>query len=355
MVDRFVARLRSWDGLLLAVLIVVLALNYLFAPNFLTVQNQVNLWQNGIEKAIVVLAMAFVIINGEIDLSVASVMGLAAAIVAFLWEQGVAIEIGIITAVLAGVGIGLFNGFWVAIVGLPSLAVTLAGLIGYRGLAFVLIEDRSIGNADTAFPLWFEDIGQQPLAEFVGVLGSIPVLERVPFAMFFYFGLLLLAGVALGMSGFGRRNYVIGSSFQVARYSGVRVAAHKMAIMTISATVAATAGVLYASHLGAIRGSTALGFELDIITIVLLGGVSIFGGSGTMLGVFLSTVLVLSIRNGLGLQSVEGHTQTGVIGLLLILSVLVPNMLSSYQEAARRRALARDATAPRTSAGASPD
>lgn len=343
---RLARRLRSWDGLLLAVVAVVLLLNWAFAPNFLTVQNQVNLWQNGIEKAIIVLAMAFVIINGEIDLSVASVMGLAAVIVAVLWEQGVGIEVAMLVAILTGVGLGLFNGFWVAIAGLPSLAVTLAGLIGYRGLALIIIEDKSIGNADTAFPAWFEDIGQQPLSDFIGVLGSIPVLERVPLAMYVYFGLLILAAVTLGMAGFGRKTYVIGSSFQVARYSGVGVAAHKMAIMTLSATVAALAGVLYAAHLGAVRGSTAFGFELDIITIVLLGGVSIFGGSGTMLGVFLATLLVLNIRNGLGLQSVPGHTQTGVIGLLLILSVLLPNIFNSYQEGARRRALARAPAEP---------
>jgi rhamnose transport system permease protein len=118
-----------------------------------------------------------------------------------------------------------------------------------------------------------------------------------------------------------------------------------MAIMIISSVTAAVAGVLLTAHLGAVRGSTAFGWELDIITIVLLGGVSIFGGSGTMLGVFLSTMLVLNIRNGLGLNNVPGHTQTGVVGLLLILSVLLPNMIESYQGWARRRALARAARA----------
>jgi len=349
---RIKARLRSWDGLLLAVVLVVIALNWLTAPNYLSAQNQVNLWQNGIEKAIVVLAMAFVIINGEIDLSVASLMGLSAVIVAVLWEQGYPVELAILVAILTGVALGLFNGFWVAIVGLPSLAVTLAGLIGYRGLAFMLIEDRSIGNAETAFPSWFEDIGQQPLSQFIGLLDPVPVIERAPLAIFVYFGLLILAAATLGMAGFGRKTYVIGSSLQVARYSGVGVAVHKLAIMTISGTVAAIAGVLFASHLGAVRGSTAFGFELDIITIVLLGGVSVFGGSGTMLGVFLSTLLVLNIRNGLGLQSVPGHTQTGVIGLLLILSVLLPNLLGRYQEAARRRELARGS--PSTGDGREP-
>ena len=349
--QRITSRLRSWEGLLLLILAFVIVVNTASAPNYLFgdlgSQNQVNLWWIGIEKAIVVLAMAFVIINGEIDLSVASVMGLSSVVVAIAWEAGIPIEIGILLALLAGLGIGLFNGFWVAIVGLPSLVVTLAGLIGIRGLAFMLIEGRSIGNQETAFPTWFEDLGQQPLSEMVGVLGSIPFLDRVPFALYVYFVLLLLAGVVLGRSGFGRRNYVIGSSKDVALYSGVGVVRHKMTIMVISSTTAALAGVLLAAHLGAVRGSTAFGWELDIITIVLLGGVSIFGGSGTMLGVFLSTMLVLNIRNGLGLSNVPGHTQTGVVGMLLILSVLLPNMIESYQGWARRRSLARAAKASR--------
>ncbi|HKZ91318.1 MAG TPA: hypothetical protein VJZ50_04200, partial [Candidatus Limnocylindrales bacterium] len=186
MFDRVPARLRSWDGLLLAVLAVVLILNTLLVDNYWNEQNQVNLWQNGIERAIVVLAMAFVIINGEIDLSVASVMGLASVVVAVLWAQGYAIEIAIIAALLTGIGLGLFNGFWVAIVGLPSLVVTLAGLIGFRGLAFILIEDQSIGNAETAFPRWFEDLGQQPLSHFVPGIDAIPLIGLAPFAMFLY-------------------------------------------------------------------------------------------------------------------------------------------------------------------------
>ena len=128
--------------------------------------------------------------------------------------------------------------------------------------------------------------------------------------MVLYVGLLILAAVVLGASGFGRRTYVIGSSAAVARYSGVGVARHKLVIMTISSVTAALAGILLAAHLGAVRSSTAFGWELDIITIVLLGGVSIFGGSGTMLGVFLSTLLVLNIRNGLGLaERARSHAE----------------------------------------------
>jgi rhamnose transport system permease protein len=310
-VRELVRRLRSWEGFLLGILVVVVALNAIAAPGYLSLQNQVNLFQLSVEKAIVVLVMAFVIVSGEIDLSVASVMGLAAVVIAWLTSQGVATEQAILVALLVGCLCGLFNGFWIAIVGLPSLAVTLAGLIGYRGVARLLIEDRSVGE----FPQWFEDLGQRPL------LGPFPL------ALIIFAAMLVGATVLLQASGFGRYVYVLGNSVQVARFSGVRISRLRLAIFTMSGLVAALAGVLLAARLGAVRGSTAQGFELDIITMVLLGGVSIFGGRGTMPGVILSILLVLNLRNGLGLANVTGNTQTGVVGVLLILSVLIPNLL----------------------------
>src|SRR5215208_2271739 len=120
-----IRRLRSWEGLLLVVLLVVLAYNVTRVPNFLTVKNQVNLFQLGIEKAIVVLIMTFVIISGEIDLSVASMMGLSAAVVANLWERGVSFPLALLAALAVGLGFGLLNGYFVSVVGLSSLAVTL--------------------------------------------------------------------------------------------------------------------------------------------------------------------------------------------------------------------------------------
>ena len=298
-----------WEALLVLILMVIIVANAAAAPGYLNPQNQINLLQLSVEKAIVVLAMTLVIVSGEIDLSVASIMGLAAVLVAWLWEQGVPVHLGVGAALLAGAVCGLNNGFWVAVVGLPSLAVTLAGLIGYRGIARVLIEDRSIGG----FPAWFTRLGQQPL------------IGPFPFAIVLFGLLLVLAAIALQRSGFGRYVYAVGSNPEAVRFSGVGVVRVKMATFAVTGLVAALAGVLLAARLGAVRGSTAEGFELDIITMVLLGGVSIFGGSGTMVGVILSILIVLNLRNGLGLANVGGNTQTGVVGALLILSVLVPS------------------------------
>jgi rhamnose transport system permease protein len=314
-------RLRGWEGLLLVILLVVLAYNITRVPNFLTVGNQVNLFQLGIEKAIVVLIMAFVIISGEIDLSVASMMGLAAAVTASLFESGVPLPAAILVALAAGAGFGLINGYFVSVVGLSSLAVTLAGYVGFRGLARLLVQDRSVGG----FPEWFTNLGQH------GLVGPL-TLSILIFAI-----LAVVATVVLHFSGLGRLTYVIGSSAPVARFSGVSVARTKMTIFLMSGLISALAGVLMAARLGAVRASTAEGFELDIITVVLLGGVSIFGGVGTMAGVLLSTYLVLNLRNGLVIAGVTGNTQTGIIGLLLILSVLVPNVAGRVRERLRRR------------------
>lgn len=314
-------RLKSWEGLLLAILIVVLVINALNTPAYLTVGNWVNLFDLYIEKIIIALVMTFIIINGEIDLSVASIMALSAAVMAFLFEHDVAFPLAVVAGLLAGLACGVFNGFWIAFVGLPSLVVTLAGLIAYRGLALVLVEDRSIGN----FPAWFSRLGQGPL------------VWHLPFTLILFIIGAALAVLILHYSGFGRYVYAIGNNKDVARYSGVNVRRVKMTLFIASGFIAGLAGVMYAAHLGAMRGSTADGFELDIITIVLFGGVSIFGGTGSLWGVLLSILIILNLRNGMGLANISGEIQKGVVGVLLILSVLAPNMASKAQESLSRR------------------
>jgi rhamnose transport system permease protein len=206
-------------------------------------------------------------------------------------------------------------------VGLTSLIVTLAGQIGYRGLAHVLLENRSVGN----FPDWFDRLGQQPL------VGPFPL------ALITFFVLLIIALIILQWSGAGRYVFVIGYNREVARYSGVNVRRVKMALFVMSGVISAFAGLLLAARLGSMRGDTALGTELEVITMVVLGGVSIFGGTGSLFGVLLSILIILNLRNGMGLLNITGEIQTGVIGILLILSVLLPNIGRGVREAWSRR------------------
>ena len=306
-----IARLKSWEGFLLLSLLVIIGINSSMSPEFLTMGNQINLFQLSIEKIIVALVMTFIIINGEIDLSVGSMMGLSAC--AFGWmvkEQGVAAPAAI--AISLGIGVlgGALNGWFITRVGLPSLVVTLATLIGFRGLARVLVEDRGL----TDFPDWFDALGQK------GLIGPLP------FALVAFAVLFILLFIVLERSGFGRKTQVIGTNREVAEFAGIDTDRHKMILFIASGTIAAFAGLLYAARVGAVRGDVANGFELDIITIVLLGGVSIFGGTGSLIGTLLAILIVLNIRNGMALLNITGHIQTGVIGLLLIASVIVPRL-----------------------------
>lgn len=304
------SRLRSWEGLLLSVLLLVVVINSLLTPQFMTLANQINLFQLSIEKVIVALAMTFVIINAEIDLSVGSMMGLAACAFGWLVNSGVSALWAIPLVLLIGAAGGWVNALFITRVGLPSLVVTLATLIGFRGLARVLVEDH--GYRD--FPAWFDALGQQ------GLLGPLP-FSLLAFALLF-----LLSYLILQRTGFGRLTYVIGTNRAAAEYAGVDTARHKTLLFIASGLVSAFAGLLYAARVGAVRGDVALGFELDIITIVLLGGVSIFGGTGSMLGTLLAILIVLNLRNGMALLNITGHIQTGVIGVLLIASVVLPRV-----------------------------
>ncbi|NND20794.1 MAG: ABC transporter permease, partial [Silicimonas sp.] len=256
---KLVDSLRSWEGFLFAVFLVLFVLNALASPFFLTVQNQVNLFQLSIEKVIVASIMTLIIINGEIDLSVASIMGLAACAFGWLFQAGMPAGGAIVLVLLVGVICGAWNAFWVAWVGIPSLVVTLAMLIGYRGMARVLVEDRGIGG----FPEWFDAIGQ------TAILGPLPL------SIVLFLVLMATFWVVLQRTKFGREVYFIGSNRDVAEYSGVNVRRTKAILFTLSGLISALAGLLYAARVGAVRGDVALGFELDIITIVLLGGVSI--------------------------------------------------------------------------------
>jgi rhamnose transport system permease protein len=303
-------RLRGWEGVLLVSFLAILAVNAATLPQFLTVANQINLVQLSVEKIIVVLVMTFIIINAEIDLSVGSMMGLSACAFGWMFQHGIDPGLAIALCLLAGLAGGAVNGWFVAWMGLPSLVVTLATLIGFRGVARILVEDRGI----TGFPDWFTDLGQR------GLIGP------VPFALVAFVVMFVAAWVVLEHSGFGRKTYVIGSNRNVADYSGLDSRRHKMTLFIASGMVSAFAGLLYAARVGAVRGDVANGFELDIITIVLLGGASIFGGSGTLLGTGLAILIVLNLRNGMALHNVTGHIQTGVIGILLIVSVLVPRI-----------------------------
>ena len=308
------ARKHSWELLLGTVLLATVIFNVTKSSGYLSVDNIVNLFNLHIEKVIVVVVMTFVIVSGEIDLSVASVMAWTAAVLASLHEHNVPFGLAVLVALAAAGVAGLVHGFFIARVGLPSLVVTLAGMIGWRGAARVLVEDRSIGN----FPGWFDRLGQDD------IVGPLPL------AILVFVALLAIGWVVLARTATGRVLYVIGDNADVARYSAVNVVKTRFGLFLASSLTAGVAGILFAARLGTVRADLATNYELEIITIVLLGGVSIFGGSGTMGGVALAVLIVLNLRNGFGLANVGGNTQTGVIGAILIGSVLARNAIDRF-------------------------
>src|ERR671911_2472649 len=236
------ARARSWELLLAIILVGTVVYNSTQSPVYLDVDNFVNLFRLSIEKVIVAVAMTFVIVNGEIDLSVASVMAFAACVLAAAHESGVPFGLAIVIALAAAASAGFVQGMVVAKTGISSLVVTLAGLIGFRGAARILLEDRSIG----AFPDWFGNLGRD---DFLGPL---------PFALVLFFLLLVVGGIVLHRAAFGRRVYVIGNNADVARYSGIDVARTKLILFTTSGLVAGIAGVLFAARLGSVLAQNML-------------------------------------------------------------------------------------------------
>jgi len=307
--------LLRWESLLAVILAMVIVANIQISDHYLGVDNFVNLFHLSIEKIILALIMTLIIINAEIDLSIASLMGLSACLFAWLYNKGVPAQSAILIALAAGTLCGTFNGFWIAYARLPSLVVTLAGLIMFRGAARILLEDRSIG----LFPQWFNDLGQP---NFVGPLS---------FGIIVFIILFVVCLIVLHFTAFGRYVYIIGNNRHAARYAGIKVRQTKMILFTLSGLVSSLGGLLLAARLGTVRANVAEDFELDIITMVLLGGVSIFGGTGTMVGVGLSILVVLNLRNGMSLANYSGNIQTSVVGILLIASVLLPNLFRAVR------------------------
>jgi rhamnose transport system permease protein len=314
--------LLQWETLLVFLLVATFLMGASIAESFLTGTNLSLASADLMEKAIMALGLTLVIVAGEIDLSVASVAGLASAVLGWMVERGSPLAIAIAVAVAAGAVCGLFNGVLVARVGLPSLVVTLGTLALFRGLAFVVLGDRAVSE----FPLGFTEFG----------FNTVPQ-TLIPWPAVVFAVLAVLTFLVLHRSWIGRQLYAIGNNAEAARFSGVDVDRIKVGLFVTSGTLAALAGVVFTARFASARPDNALGFELDVITAVLLGGVSIFGGRGTLIGVILGLFLIGALRNSLALADVGAEKQSIVIGSLLIVSVMGTNALRGVQERAARR------------------
>ncbi len=306
---RWTRLLARWEMLLLVALLGLIVLGNALSPFFLTADNFSNLAAALMEVAIMALPLTLVIILGEIDLSVESMAGLASAVLGFLWAAGVPLEIAIPAVLLIGAAGGVLNGTLVARGGLPSLVVTLGTLALFRGLALIVLGPRGISN----FPPAFTELG----------FGDVPG-TAIPWSFVVFIGLALVIGIVLHRTWIGRQTYAIGRNAGTALYSGVRVARMRISLFVLSGMVAALAGVILTSRLSSARADAGSGMTITAVTVVLLGGANIFGGSGTIPGTVLAVLTVAVMQNALRLANVSVEVQSIALGLLLILSVLIP-------------------------------
>jgi rhamnose transport system permease protein len=312
--------LKSWEALLLAVAIAIAIANSLASPYFLDPWNLSDATFNFTEKAILALAMTFVIITGEIDLSVASIIALAST------AMGAAAQVGAGTPLLLAIGLGtglccgLFNGFLVARLGLPAIVATIGTMSLYRGIAYVVLGDQVYKN----YPADFAVFGQ-------GYAVWIFSNEFVTFLL-----LAVIAGLVLHKTIFGRQVYAVGNNALAARFSGVKVRRIKFIVFLMTGLAAGLASVMLTSRLGSTRPSIAVGWELDAVTMAVLGGVSINGGSGNILGVVIAAFVMGLVTFGLGLLNVPGIVMSIFMGLMLILVIALPLVVQRINN--RRRA-----------------
>ena len=305
------SRFARWEWMLVVLIITVALANSLLSPFFLNVQNLARASSDFIEMGLMMLPMVFIIITGNVDLSVASMLGMTASFLGWLHMNGVNIWVAAVTALALGLTAGLLNGFLISRLKVPALVITLGAYAFYRGIAYVLLGDQAARDYPPAFT-W---IGQ----------GTIPGTP-VPFSVLIFSVLALIFGLVLHKTVLGRYLYAIGNNQEAALFSGVPVARVKMIIFALAGLMSAVAGIVMASRFASTRPDIGLGLELAVITATVLGGVDINGGKGTMIGAILALLLIGLMRFGMGLLNIQGQVQSIAIGALLVLSILLPNL-----------------------------
>ena len=311
----FQRRLKSWETLLVAVAIAIFIANSLASPYFLNAWNLSDATFNFTEKAMIAFAMALLIIAGEIDLSVAAIIALAST------AMGAAVQLGVGTPGLIVIGLsvgllcGAFNGVLVTVMGLPSIVVTIGTMSLFRGISYIVLGDQVYKG----YPSDFAYFGQ-------GYVWWVISFEFVLFAI-----LAAIYAVLLHLTNFGRAVYAIGNNPTGALFSGIRVARVKFILFLLTGLMSGIAAICLTSRLGSTRPSIAVGWELEIVTMVVLGGVSILGGSGSIPGVVIAAFVMGLVTFGLGLLNVPGIVMSIVIGALLIGVIALPRIWQHWR------------------------
>lgn len=308
-------RLKSWEALLLAVAIGIFVINSFASPYFLNVWNLSDATFNFTEKAMIAFAMALLIISGEIDLSVAAIIALASTMMGVVMEAGAGTPVIVLVGLATGLICGAFNGLLVTRLGLPSIVVTIGTMSFFRGLSYIILGD----GAFRGYPADFAWFGQ-------GYAFWVISVEFVIFAI-----LAVFYTVLLHKTNFGRAIYAIGNNATAATFSGIRVERVKLTLFLLTGLMSGLAAVCLTSRLGSTRPSIATGMELEVVTMVVLGGINILGGSGSIPGVVIAAFIMGLVTFGLGLLNVPGIVMSIFIGGLLIGVIALPRLLANMQ------------------------
>jgi rhamnose transport system permease protein len=324
-------RLLRWETALVVLLVAVGLVGEQTSPGFLTGRNLFYLGLDVGEIALMALPLTMIIVAGEIDLSIASILGLASALLGWLWDAGWPLELIFPAVLVAGALAGAVNGVLVTRLGLPSLAVTIGTLALYRGLAFVILGDQAVAD----FPASYTRYGTTPIPG-----------TSIPYPIALFAVLAVVFGVVLHATPFGRSVFAIGANQEAAFFSGIRVRRAKFLLYVASGAMSALAGIVFTLRFASARADNGAGLELAVVAAVLLGGVSIFGGKGTLGGVVAAVFLLGGIRSALILNDVSNDILNVVTGLLLIGSVIAPNLSAALGRAAGRRRAVIQAPSP---------
>lgn len=313
--------LDTWERILIALIVLVYLGFGLGIDGFFTPYALADSTYNFSEKALIALAMALLVIGGEIDLSIAATMALASMAMGFAMKAGAGTATMVLAALATGAACGALNGWLVTRWKLPSIVVTIGTLSLYRGLAQVVLGDQAITGYPETLVTWGNG--------YLGDLLDLPWLI-VPIEFAVMLVAALLVGLFLHATVHGRRIYAIGANATAARFSGIAVDRYRMGLFVFASVMAALAAVLLTGRIGSTRPNLAMGWELDAVTIVILGGVSILGGKGSVVGTLLAAVLLGSFTFAMGMLNVTGIVVSMVVGGLLIVAMVLPLYLRRF-------------------------
>ncbi|WP_191601189.1 ABC transporter permease [Marinomonas algicola] len=308
-------KLFRWETFLILILLGVCVMNSFLSPYFLDPWNLSDATFNFTEKALIALPMAMLIIAREIDISVAAIISLSSTMMGMVAQMGAPLYLVVIAGIFVGAACGSVNGILVTRFNIPSIVVTIGTMSLFRGISYIILGDTVIKE----YPDGFDYFGQG----YVYWVLSFEFMVFLVFSLVFYW--------LLHRTVFGRYTFAIGNNPTASYYSGINVDRHRLVLFILVGVMSGIAAVLLTSRLGSTRPSIAMGWELSIITMVVLGGVSILGGSGTICGVVLAVVLMGMVTFGMGLLNIPGIVMTIIVGLMLMFVVSLPVLIKRYK------------------------